>query len=102
MIHWTLSDQGDLAYIYLTDKIEKGSAATTVDLSDLAQVEGVEALQSILLDFDADGRLLGIEILDAAGVLPRDLLRERGHDESRHHVHLDELPRKRPSDPPKT
>jgi uncharacterized protein YuzE len=56
-----------------------------VDLSDLAEDEGVESLHSIVLDFDAEGRLVGIEIPgNAEKVLPRDLLTARGYDETRY------------------
>lgn len=83
-ITWTYDAPG-LAYISLTDERSRGFVRTSVDLSDLAEDEGVDSLHSIVLDFDADGRLVGIEIVgNADAVLPRDLLAERGIDENRH------------------
>ena len=83
-ITWTYDAPG-LAYISLTDKRPRGLVKTSVDLSDLAADEGVESLHSIVLDFDAEGRLVGIEIPgNAEAVLPRDLLAERGYDENRY------------------
>jgi uncharacterized protein YuzE len=83
-ITWTYDALG-LAYISLTDEQSRGFVKTSVDLSDLADEEGVESLHSIVLDFDADDRLVGIEIPgNAEQVLPRDLLAERGFDEKRH------------------
>ncbi len=35
---------------------------TSVDLGDLAEDEEVESLRSLVLDFDAEGRRVGIEI----------------------------------------
>jgi uncharacterized protein YuzE len=57
----------DAAYIYLTE-IGAGQVASTYPC-DPSQVRG-----QINLDFDADGRLLGIEVLDASKFLPADLL----------------------------
>lgn len=82
-ITWTYDTSG-LAYISLTDKQPRGFVESSVNLSDLAEDEGVESLHSIVLDFDAEGRLVGIEIPgNAEKVLPRDLLAERGYDENR-------------------
>ena len=83
-ISWTYDPDG-LAYVSFTDKRTRGMVETSVDLSDLAAEEGVEALHSIVLEFDGDGRLVGLEITGKAQqVLPRDLLAERGDDETRH------------------
>jgi hypothetical protein len=89
MIHWTFdaghSPESSQAYIYLTDEDTAGVVATSVELTELAEREGVEALQSIVLDFNSEGRLVGIELpACAASVLPKDLLAERGFDESRY------------------
>lgn len=82
-ISWTY-EQG-LAYISLTDQRSPGFVRTSVELGELAQSEGVESLHSIVLDFDAEGRLVGIEIPgDADKVLPLDLLAERGYVQQRH------------------
>lgn len=37
----------------------------------------VEAIpETVLLDFDEEGRMVGIEVLDARGILPKELLDE--------------------------
>ena len=83
-ITWTYDALG-LAYINLTDKRPRGFVKSSVDLGDLAEDEGIESLNSIVLDFDAEGRLVGIEIQgNAEAVLPRDLLAERGYDENKY------------------
>ena len=88
-ISWTYDSDEGLAYVSLTDKRARGTAETSVDLSDLADEEGVESLHSIVLDFDGEGRLVGLEITgNAHAVLPRDLLAERGFDETRHRRQL--------------
>ena len=47
----------------------------SVELSGLEQTETVPALESIVLQFDHYGRLVGIEVTDAAdSVLPPGLL----------------------------
>lgn len=50
--HVTIDTEADAAYIYLVGKRKPGSTRT------------VEATKSIYLDLDADGRLVGIELLD--------------------------------------
>ena len=46
-------------YLYLTDSMQPGEAKKTVLVTD-----------SINLDFDADGHLIGIELLDPALLHP--------------------------------
>ena len=46
------------AYIYLEDKIRNGEVKKTIELND-----------NIILDFDLNGKLLGVEILNANKVL---------------------------------
>ena len=58
----------DAAYIYILDKIEPGSAKKTY-LCDPLEIGGM-----INLDFDKDGKLLGVEILDASKFLPQSVL----------------------------
>jgi uncharacterized protein YuzE len=58
----------DAAYIYLVEEIGAGSVAMTYPCDPL-QVNG-----EINLDFDAGGRLLGVEVLDASRFLPKSLL----------------------------
>lgn len=83
-ITWTYDAPG-LAYISLTDKQSRGFVKDSVDVGDLAEDEGVESLHSLVLDFDAEGRLVGIEVTgNAEKILPRDLLAERGYDEERY------------------
>jgi len=55
----------DAAYIYLEDSIADGEAEKTIELND-----------NIILDFDKNGKLLGIEILSASKVLLQKSLLE--------------------------
>lgn len=59
----------DAAYIQLAREIPAGGVAKTCPCDPL-EVGG-----EINLDFDAEGRLVGIEILDASKKLPPELLR---------------------------
>lgn len=59
----------DAAYIYLMPAIEQGQVSRTYACDPL-EVGG-----QINLDFDALGRLLGIEVLDASRKLPEMLLK---------------------------
>ena len=60
----------DAAYIYLADEIEPGAVRQTFPCEP-EKVRG-----SVNLDFDAAGRLLGLEILNASVVLPGEVLRK--------------------------
>lgn len=53
----------DAAYIYLEFPIKDKQVKNTIELND-----------NIILDFDNDGKLLGVEILDASKVLKKDVL----------------------------
>ncbi|MBS3089136.1 DUF2283 domain-containing protein [Candidatus Pacearchaeota archaeon] len=53
----------DAGYIYVADDIAEGEAVKTIQLND-----------NIILDFDKNGKLLGIEILDASKVLNKNVL----------------------------
>ncbi len=53
--------KADAAYFYLTSSA--GVVAETTELSD-----------SILVDYDASGRPIGIEVLNATDVLPEKVL----------------------------
>ena len=55
----------DAAYIYLVYPIKDRQASNTIQLND-----------TITLDFDKEGKLLGIEILDASKVLKKKVLEE--------------------------
>jgi uncharacterized protein YuzE len=58
----------DAAYIRLADVIGAGGVAFTYGC-DPSEVGGM-----IHLDFDYDGRLIGIEVLDASTKLPAEVL----------------------------
>jgi len=58
----------DAAYIYVADEIEPGAAVKCVPVDPLA-INGM-----INLDFDVEGRLLGIEVLAASKRLPPEAL----------------------------
>jgi len=60
----TYDPEVDAAYISLTS--EKGDNITTLSLEN----------RSILLDFDADNRLVGIESIDASNNLPKELFED--------------------------
>jgi uncharacterized protein YuzE len=65
----TLDEEGDAAYVYVADPIRAGESARQI------AVEGT----TVILDFDHEGRLLGIEILGASRHLREDTLaRARG------------------------
>ncbi|WP_435081616.1 DUF2283 domain-containing protein [Clavibacter michiganensis] len=55
----------DAAYIALAGPIGDGEATTTIPAIATPGDRG-----DVALDFDADGRLLGIEVLHASAVLP--------------------------------
>ncbi len=57
--------EADAAYIYLEDSIAKGEVEKTIELND-----------NIIVDFDKNGKLLGIEILSASKVLHQKSLLE--------------------------
>ena len=63
----TYDKEADAAYVYIKDPIADGEAKRTVSVSD-----------DVHLDFDGEGHLLGIEILNARGVLTEDALKEAG------------------------
>ena len=68
----TYDPQADAGYIYLRE-IEAGGAKHTVPLDEIHSAVDVQG--SILLDFDGEERLIGIEVLNASEVLPPELLR---------------------------
>lgn len=57
--------EADAAYIYLDDSIVDAQAEKTMELNE-----------DIILDFDKNGKLLGIEILNASKVLRQKSLLE--------------------------
>jgi uncharacterized protein YuzE len=58
----------DAAYMQLVDEIAAGGVAHTYPC-DPREVGG-----TINLDFDAAGRLVGVEVLDASKLLPPEVL----------------------------
>ena len=58
----------DAAYIYFVDHIADGAVSETCP----CELRGGKG--AINLDFDASGRLLGIEVLGARSVLPAEAL----------------------------
>jgi uncharacterized protein YuzE len=60
----TYDREADAAYIYLVDKILPGAVKLTVPVETPKEYSGM-----IHLDFGEDGKLLGIEILNASTVL---------------------------------
>lgn len=65
----TYDPEADAAYIYLADEIAAGGVARTYPC-DPTEVGGM-----VNLDFDAEGRLIGIEVMDASRMLPSEALR---------------------------
>ena len=65
----THDGDADAAYIYLVDRIGRGEVARTSVAG-----HGSPVLDSVNLDFDADGRLLGIEVLGAGRALREETL----------------------------
>jgi len=45
----------DVAYIYLKEKIEQGEATRTININE-----------DIMLDFNSENKLIGIEVLNAS------------------------------------
>lgn len=58
----------DAIYIYLADKIDAGGVAKTYPC------DPSEVCAEINLDFDPEGRLIGIEVQDASKKVPASLL----------------------------
>jgi len=57
--------EADAAYIYIKFPIKDGEARKTIELNE-----------NIILDFDENDKLLGIEILDASKTLKKEVLNE--------------------------
>ena len=65
----TYDPEADAAYLTVRDEpVGDGEAVTT--LPAIVSPNGSE----VALDFDGDGRLLGIEVLHASATLPREVL----------------------------
>ena len=67
----------DAAYISLIPDEERvyGVAQDSVTLDDVAEDTGIGALHSLVLDFDCDGKLIGIEVLAPRATLRDSTLR---------------------------
>lgn len=68
MVKVTYDTETDAAYIYLKGQIEPGEVKKTYPC-DPIEVNG-----EINLDFDKDGTLIGIEVLDASKMLSKEML----------------------------
>jgi len=55
----------DAAYIYLQYPIKKGEAKKTIELNE-----------QIILDFDKNSKLIGVEVLDASKLMRKETLLE--------------------------
>lgn len=64
----TYDPEADAVYVYFADEILAGGVKKTYPCDPL-EVDGM-----INLDFDRDGRLIGLEVLGAKGKLPTELL----------------------------
>lgn len=65
----THDSDANAAYIYLVEEIGRGEVARTC-VADIAMDNG-----AITIDFDAEGRVLGIEVLGANQVLRAETIR---------------------------
>jgi uncharacterized protein YuzE len=63
----TYDKDADAAYIYFHSPARSGESARTVPLSDVLP-------EIIVLDFDREDRLIGMEVLDASRLLPPEFL----------------------------
>ena len=67
-MRFTYDRDADVAYLYIAGEIAPGGVAKTYGC-DPGDAGGM-----INLDFDAGGRLVGIEVLDASVLLPVELI----------------------------
>jgi uncharacterized protein YuzE len=58
----------DAAYLHLVDEVRPGEAVRQIVVAD------VRLTGEVVLDFDATGKLLGIEVLGASGLLRPETL----------------------------
>jgi uncharacterized protein YuzE len=66
-VRLTFDPEADAAYIQLADS-EPGEAV------DQVIVEGIPSPAEVVLDFNSDGQLLGVEVIGARAVLSPNLL----------------------------
>lgn len=73
----TWDKSSGMGYIRLhSDDAHVGISATTVPLDCLRQDEPDTMIGSLNLDFDSDGRLVGIEVFDVESTLRPSLLQQ--------------------------
>ena len=65
MVVFEYDKEVDAAYIYLKHPIKEGEAKKTISLNN-----------NIILDFDKEHKLIGVEVLSASRVLSRKVLSE--------------------------
>ena len=65
MVIFEYDKEVDAAYIYLKHPIKEGEAKRTIALNN-----------NIILDFDKEQKLIGVEVLSASRVLSRKVLSE--------------------------
>ena len=72
----TYDKEADAAYIYMKDKIGKGEVKSTISMNENALAGRCPQTPSFrfLLDFDANKKLIGIEILCASTVVPKGVV----------------------------
>ena len=61
----------DAAYIHFAEHMREGAAARQ-------EVVGIDGFGEVVLDFDSSNRLLGVEVVGAAALLPDLLLKRLG------------------------
>ena len=66
----TYDSSVDAAYVYLIDTIAPGGVKKSISL------DPIESEGDFTLDFDGEGRLIGVEVLEAASRLHPDALRQ--------------------------
>lgn len=66
----TFDDEVDAAYISLKHPLSSGEAVRQIC------VDGGDDPWDVIIDVDANGRILGLEVLGASERLPLDLLRQ--------------------------
>lgn len=59
----TFDKKADVVYIYTREEIEEGEAVRTIEVN-----------KDIILDFDKNGKLLGIEVLNASKNMSKSFL----------------------------
>ncbi|GAB2842294.1 hypothetical protein GCM10027074_05950 [Streptomyces deserti] len=69
-MHIEYDRENDSAYISLVAHIADGAAVRQIP------VDGIGVDAEVLLDVDASGRLLGIEVIGAGRALPAELLEQ--------------------------